>query len=392
MRILITSIVDLNKTAHNRLHQFVKHLSQNHEVTVLSINDWWKASQTNIELYAQGFEDILHNINLIYFTQRRVSPILQEVASVITLGKILYEIDYKGFDVHLNYNTLISGYFVARKMKAAGIETIYDIADHLPAMIRTSPQIPLPLRPLGGIVGDIMLRRNTEIANRVTLVTESLRKSLKVPPSKSQVIPNGVDIELFQDRPSPQLRKELGLGESFVLGFVGTLREWVDFEPVFAALNELNSDGYNIRILIVGEEGGLDKNKALAQRYGISDRVVFTGTVPYPQVPEYTSCMDVCLMPLKYRDAQPLSFLQYLACGKPVISTKSLEVSPELAVYAPDKEEYRRQIIRLLSNTELQKEMGLKGRKYVEQSHSWDKIGRNLEGILNKASRGDKLK
>ena len=46
MKILITSVVDLKKTAHNRLHQFVKYLNRNHEVVVLSINDWWKADQT----------------------------------------------------------------------------------------------------------------------------------------------------------------------------------------------------------------------------------------------------------------------------------------------------------------------------------------------------------
>jgi len=57
MKILITSIVDLKKSQHQTLrkfnqnvqhfgwirpHQFVKHLSKKHDVTVLSINDWWK--------------------------------------------------------------------------------------------------------------------------------------------------------------------------------------------------------------------------------------------------------------------------------------------------------------------------------------------------------------
>ena len=57
MKILITSIVDLKKSQHQTLgkfdqnvqhfgwvrpHQFVKYLSEKHEVTVLSINDWWK--------------------------------------------------------------------------------------------------------------------------------------------------------------------------------------------------------------------------------------------------------------------------------------------------------------------------------------------------------------
>jgi len=66
MRILITTIVDSKKSQHqtfrkfaqnvqrfgwmldNRPRQFVKYLSKKHEVTVLSINDWWKVKK-NIE-------------------------------------------------------------------------------------------------------------------------------------------------------------------------------------------------------------------------------------------------------------------------------------------------------------------------------------------------------
>ncbi len=39
MRILITSVVDLRKMAPNRLHHFIRHLSQKHEIAVICIND-----------------------------------------------------------------------------------------------------------------------------------------------------------------------------------------------------------------------------------------------------------------------------------------------------------------------------------------------------------------
>jgi len=58
MKILMTSIVDLKKSQHNRPHQFVKYLSKNHEVTVLSINDWWKGGQDNPEGYSSDFDDV----------------------------------------------------------------------------------------------------------------------------------------------------------------------------------------------------------------------------------------------------------------------------------------------------------------------------------------------
>ena len=45
MKILMTSIVDLKKSQHNRPHQLVKYLSKKHEITVHSINDWWNGGQ-----------------------------------------------------------------------------------------------------------------------------------------------------------------------------------------------------------------------------------------------------------------------------------------------------------------------------------------------------------
>src|SRR3990170_5410080 len=98
MKILITSIVDLEKTAHNRLHEFVRHLSKNHDITVISVNDWWKAKEADIKVYKQSFEDVLPAINIHYLTTRKRNPAWQEVFSVQTLTKTLQQIDYTKFD------------------------------------------------------------------------------------------------------------------------------------------------------------------------------------------------------------------------------------------------------------------------------------------------------
>ncbi|MDP3103975.1 MAG: hypothetical protein Q8M95_05140 [Candidatus Methanoperedens sp.] len=38
----IYQLLNLKKSKHNRPHQLVKHLSEKHDITVRSINDWWK--------------------------------------------------------------------------------------------------------------------------------------------------------------------------------------------------------------------------------------------------------------------------------------------------------------------------------------------------------------
>lgn len=95
MKILMTSVVDLNKLQQNflgknlvkhpalrldnRLHQFVKYLSKKHDVTVLSINDWWKGGQDNPEGYRSDFDDVFERIEILHLTEKKVSPILQEL-------------------------------------------------------------------------------------------------------------------------------------------------------------------------------------------------------------------------------------------------------------------------------------------------------------------------
>lgn len=389
MRILITSIVDLKRSYHNRLHWFIEHLSKNHDITVLSINDWWKANQVNAELCTQGFGDDLGNVSTEYFTRRKISPVLQEVASAVTIGKILDKLDYKSFDVHFNYNSLISGYFVARKMKSIGIDTVYDIGDDLPAMVRSSPQIPRLLRPLGGFLGGITFRKNLDIARKVTVLGDVLRNSLKVLITKSVIVPNGVDTELFNNHPSPQLKKKLGLGQSIVLGYVGGLREWVDLEPVFAAVRELNNEKLNLKVLIVGEEGGLKKNKDLARGYGVSDRVIFVGSVPYARVPEYISCIDICLLPFKdhavSHNALPLKLFEYMACEKSVISTSLngvKEAVGDRVLYASSTQELKGAITQLYKSEEQRKKLGLDGRRFVKENYSWAKACSRLEEVL----------
>ena len=127
MKVLITSIVDLNKLQQNflgenlvkhpalrldnRLHQFVKYLSKKHDVTVLCINDWWKGGPDNPEGYRSDFGDVFERIEVLHLTEKKVSPILQEVFSAKRVKEVLKEY----FDIHLNYGTLISGYFASRR-------------------------------------------------------------------------------------------------------------------------------------------------------------------------------------------------------------------------------------------------------------------------------------
>jgi len=390
MNILVTSMIDLQKSSHNsRLHQFLKYLSIKHSITVVSINDNWKEKyELNSEKYNDDFAEVYNKIQICHYTDKTISPIIQEVIYSFNIEKSLAKLDLSLYDVHFNYNGLCGGYALAKALKKYSIPTIYDIADDLPAMIRSSPQIPHILRSFGGKYGDYMFQKNIRIADKVTVTTNDLGAASNVPLSKLVVLPNGVDTTLFQPINRDEIRKNLHLDNSLVIGYVGVLREWVDFEPMFSAINELSST-IDVKILIVGGGSGYAATKELVHKYGLEKLTTLTGTIPYSKVPEYISAMDICTIPFKTdqvsKNSLPLKLFEYMSCEKPVISSKIDIVVKEMSDYvlcAESADEYVSAIRALSNDYETRKQMGKNGHKFVEKNYTWDSISASLEKIL----------
>jgi glycosyltransferase involved in cell wall biosynthesis len=151
-----------------------------------------------------------------------------------------------------------------------------------------------------------------------------------------ELITNGADLGIFKPNLDPE-----GLASSFtkrlegskIIGVVGTMDRWLDFSTVLASLKELSTK-MDVKLLVVGGKmvtDFFDETKAEVKRIGLQDQVVFTGVVPHRDVPYYVNLMDVCLIPmrpeLRLNQARcPDKLFEYLACGKPVVSTRISEV------------------------------------------------------------------
>ncbi|MFU2191315.1 glycosyltransferase [Methanobacterium sp. MZD130B] len=310
-------------------------------------------------------------------TEKEVSPFIQEVLFT-NHAESMNEVLNEDYDIHLNYNSLIMGYKISKRFK-----TVFDLADDIPAMIRHSPQIPSFLRPFGSLMGKYYLKKNVNVSDFVTITTPQLIENIKIPEDKIRVIPNGVDSKTF--RFHKNAKEKLGLNGIF-LGYVGVLREWVDFKPIFEAMTSISTE---IKFLIVGSEGNLIKTKELVKNYNLNDRVIFTGMIPYSQVPLYISAMDICLIPFGNnaiaKNALPLKLFEYMACERPVISSdidtiKSIMGSNVL--YASNSADYKKNIELLIQNPEFMLKLGLNGRNIIEKHYNWKVIVGKLEKLM----------
>ena len=380
MRILALSTTDLLKSAHSRQHQLVDFLSEKHEMTVFCLNAWWLKKEDGSPLYRHTYNK---NVDIRYFSRREINPAWQEVELsarfYMHLDPALLE-----YDVFVNFDSLISGFTLARKLKRKGKAVVFDVDDDLPEMIRTSASVPFYLRPVGRAIGARRLVEGASDADRIVCVIDSLRNSYGLPSEKSVEIPNGVDTRLFGHIDSTP-RHELDLDGVFVIGYSGVLREWVDLEPIFLALRQSE----DMRLLVIGEEGFFRENVELSKRHGVESKVLFTGTVPFGELPRYISVCDACVIPFRRNEvttnAVPLKLFEYLACEKPVISTPIYGVRRfvgDRIKYYSDSRELLTQIGHLRKEEKHRLELGIEGRRFVESNYSWNVLCQRFEDVL----------
>ncbi len=128
--------------------------------------------------------------------------------------------------------------------------------------------------------------------------------------------PHGVDTELFALAASPdtQIPEEAkGLSRP-IIGFWGLLDRWVDL----AILEDIARARPEWTILLIGRVA-VD-----APALRRMPNVVFAGTKPYSQLPNWAKAMDVCILPFTRTSlmvqSSPLKLREYLAAGKPTVA------------------------------------------------------------------------
>jgi hypothetical protein len=94
------------------------------------------------------------------------------------------------------------------------------------------------------------------------------------------------------------LRLQLGLEGQFVLGVMGSTvwspRLGICYGwDLLEALSHLRDQP--VKGLIIGDGNGLEWLRQRSAELGVLDRVVFTGRIPYPEVPVYLRVMDVAM-------------------------------------------------------------------------------------------------
>jgi glycosyltransferase involved in cell wall biosynthesis len=216
--------------------------------------------------------------------------------------------------------------------------------------------------------------------------TEDRRRMIEVEgvdPRVVRFIPNGIPPPV---RRGVDVRAELGIdSEAPVIGTVGQLREQKAFDVLVGAVAALAPRFPDLKVLIAGHGPEETKLRSLIARLGLHDAVLLLGA--RQDVPDVLAALDVAVCCSRF-EGSPLSVMEYLAAGKPVVATRVGGV-PDLVEHgvhgllvAPDDSgALADAIAKLLESPQRAAEMGARGRARQQAEFDVNVAVRRIEQL-----------
>lgn len=318
---------------------------------------------------------ILDQWSVIHDTERRLSSVIQSTRP----------------DIVQAHSPCLNGIAALRAAGHFGVPVVYEVrafwedaaVDH-----GTTRENSLRYRVTRGME-TWALRR----AAAVTTICEGLRSDIVrrgIPSDRVTVIPNAVNTDEFpfivaRDQ---ELAARLGLGDAFVLGFLGSFYGYEGLDMLLAAIPSVLEFEPRVRVLLVG--GGVEESrlKEQARQLGIADIVTFTGRVPHGEVARYYSLVDLLVFPRKSmrltETVTPLKPLEAMAQGR-LVAASDVGGHRELIrdgvtgyLFEPDRTDALALAVRrVMDDRPRWDEVRAAGREFVESERTWqDSVAR----------------
>lgn len=209
------------------------------------------------------------------------------------------------------------------------------------------------------------------------------------------VVRTGPDLEKVKIKlTEPQLKKS----RKFMITYLGEMcpQDGVDYllRSADYLVNTLGRK--DVLFTLVGGGPAMESLKAMGQKMGLADFVVFTGRVPDEDLSRYLSTATVCVDPNPYSEWADHStmnkILDYMAFAKPIVSfdlTETKNSAQEAAVYIipNDIKKFAEAISELLDDPTKRKAMGQFGRQRVVNELSWSHTHKDLLKAYRKVTK-----
>ena len=191
------------------------------------------------------------------------------------------------------------------------------------------------------------------------------------------------------------VRKQFGLEEKNVLGFVGRVDEIKGILTIATAMSYLTEE---YALLVVGDGPASEKLREMSLAKGWDDRLVTTGFVDQVEVPRYINAMDCVIVASQttesWIDTFPLITAQAFSVGIPVIGSTSGGIPWHLgeagfSFKEGDAVDLVEKVRKLFSSKQLRSKLSKLGWQRANEIYSTHSLAKNFELICEQICSGD---
>jgi D-inositol-3-phosphate glycosyltransferase len=208
--------------------------------------------------------------------------------------------------------------------------------------------------------------------------------------NRFEMIPPGVDHDLFRPHGTKEARRALGINARRVILFVGRFDRLKGLDVLLRSVESLPPElKCGLKVLLVGgstsrERGSAERYRSLVRKLGLDEVVSFRGRADQRLLPVYYSAADVCAVPSAYESFGMVA-MESMACQTPVVAfrvgglARTIEHGRTGLLANPgDAEDYARNLNAALRHA-LWEEVGRRARFSIRE-YTWDSVAcRTLE-------------
>ena len=214
-----------------------------------------------------------------------------------------------------------------------------------------------------------------------------------VPSGKMTAVPMAVSLKDIPSYGHPRHSAKIRSGPTIV--YLGTLIRIRRMDFLLRAFKLVLNQVHDAKLFLVGgsevkaDEEELERE---AERLGISHAVTITGFLPQQEAWCYVEQADVCVSPIYpspiFDVGSPTKLLEYMAMGKAAVANDHPEQRVVLAeskagLCVPwDEHAFCEAIVYLIQHQDIAQQMGIWGRKYIQDKRNYTQTSNIVEQIL----------
>lgn len=293
------------------------------------------------------------------------------------------------------------GKIISRKYDIPFIHTYHTMWEDYVHYISPLKGRNIRLKRLARTISRAFVRKAECVITPSNKTAKYLKYKCKVKNKPIYVIPTGIDIAPFKssnftEEERDNLKKSLGIkpNEKIIL-FLGRVASEKSIDVIMDIMPSIFEEHPDYKFLIVGDGPSKKDLEEQARKLNIDNNVIFTGKVPWNEVPKYYNIGDV-FVNASITETQGLTFIEAMSAEIPVVAKYAPNLSEFIhtnknGILVKKNSDFKKAIIDVIENENLRKTL-IRGGNETAKEYSIEVFGDKLEMLYTEIIRLHKAK